>query len=96
MRAFETHFGEAHSDVGEIGVLGFGQMGFGEEAGLLRLVFVLAEEFDSLSPGGFLGAVEFAQIEDLPLQDSPTADAATFNNAPVVMLFAVLVTFLAT
>lgn len=71
-------------------------MGFGKEAGLLRFVFVLAEEFDGLSPGGFLGAVEFAKVEDLSLQDSPAADAAIFDNAPVVMLFAILVTFLAT
>jgi len=56
---------------------------------------ILTEEFHGLAPGGFLSTVEFTEIKHMTLQDTTAHDPAVFDNAPVVMLLAILPAFLA-
>lgn len=60
---------------------------------LPRRVLVLAEEFDGLAPGRFLHAVEFAQVEDVPLDDALVVQPPVFDDTPIEMLLAILATF---
>ncbi len=55
----------------------------------------MGKKFYGSAPRCFLATVEFAQIEDLTLENASADDAAIFNNVPVRMFFAILVTFLA-
>jgi len=61
----------------------------GKERDLLWRVLVLAEEFDGFAPGGFLHAIEFAQVEDVALDDALVGQTTIFDHAPVKMFFAI-------
>ena len=52
-------------------------------------ILVLAEEFDGFAPGGFLHAIEFAQVEEVALDDALVGQTTIFDNAPVKMFFAI-------
>jgi hypothetical protein len=65
----------------------------GEQRDLARRVLVLAEEFDGLAPGGFLHAVEFAQVENVALDDALVGQPTIFHDTPIEMLLAILATF---
>ena len=64
----------------------------GEEGDLPGRI-VLAEELDAFAPRGFLEAVEFAEIEDVALDDAPVVQSAILDNTPVEVLFAIFATF---
>lgn len=53
------------------------------------------EKIDGLLPGSFLPTVEFPQIKNVSLENPTTGRSAIFDNAPVKMLFAVLLAFFA-
>jgi hypothetical protein len=61
----------------------------GEQRDLPRRVLVLAEEFDGLAPGGFLHAIEFAEVEDVALDHALVAPPAIFHDAPIEVLLAI-------
>jgi hypothetical protein len=50
---------------------------------------VLVEDFDGLLPGGALGIVDLAQVEDVTQHDR-ASDAAALDDGPGAMLLAVL------
>ena len=45
--------------------------------------------------GSLLSAVEFPQIENVALENPPAGHPTVFDNAPVKVLFAILVAFFA-
>ncbi len=47
------------------------------------------DEVDGLAPGGLLGGVDFAEVKDVPLENTTVGDAPVFNDAPVVVDLAV-------
>jgi hypothetical protein len=57
-----------------------------------RRVLVLAEEFDGLEPGGFLHAVEFAQVKHVALDDALVGQPPVFHDTPIEVLLAILAT----
>jgi len=64
-----------------------------KERDLARRVLVLAEEFDGLAPGGFLHAIEFAQVKNMALDEALVGPPAIFHDTPIEMLLALLATF---
>jgi hypothetical protein len=89
-RTAQGHLRKSHAHDGKLldahlrrGVL------LGEQRDLARRVLVLAEEFDGLAPGGFLHAIEFAEVEDVALDDTLVGQTTIFDNAPVKMFFAI-------
>jgi len=86
---------EAHDR--QIGVGSFDRCVFvGEEQCLLRCGAVLTGEMDGFAPRAFLVPVEFTQVEDVTLKDSPVMESPVFHDAPVEVLFAILEPFRAT
>jgi hypothetical protein len=90
----QGHLGKPHAHDGKLldahlcrGVL------LWKQRDLARRVLVLAEEFDGLAPGGFLHAVEFAQVKHVPLDDALAGQPPVFHDTPIKMLFAILATF---
>jgi hypothetical protein len=63
---------------------------FVEKSDLRGLIGTLSENLDGLAPGGFLAAVEFAEVEDLELKHASAGDPAVFDHTPVEVLFAIL------
>lgn len=88
---------KAQADDGN-GIAGIGKRSelFGEQGGLLGRLSVVCEEMDGFAPGGFLNAVEFAEIEDGALEDAVIGEATVFDNGPVEVFFAVFAAFVAT
>jgi hypothetical protein len=72
-------------------------LGFPAQSILLFLTIPLAPfpRATSLAPGGFLAAVEFAEVEDLALKHASAGDPAVFDHTPVEVLFAILAASLA-
>jgi hypothetical protein len=68
-------------------------MVFVKKSGLRRLGGILTEAFDRLAPGCLLSAIELAQGKNVPPQDTPSRDAAAFDDTPVEVLFAILAAF---
>jgi hypothetical protein len=63
---------------------------FVEKSDLRGLPGILPKNLDGLAPGGFLTAVEFAEVEHLPLKHVSARDPAFFDHTPVEVLFAIL------
>jgi len=61
----------------------------GKERALAGLAVLFVEDTDGLLPGGALGVVDLAQVEDVPLRHA-APDAAALDNRPGAMLLAVL------
>ena len=61
----------------------------GKEGALASLADGFVEDLDGFLPGGALGVVDLAQIEDVALHDA-TPDAAAFDDGPGAMRLAVL------
>jgi hypothetical protein len=55
---------------------------------------ITSKKIDGLLPGSLLAAVEFPQIETVALENPATGHPAVFDDAPVKVLFAILVAFL--
>ena len=64
-----------------------------KERDLARRVLVLAEEIDGLAPGGFLHAVEFAQVKNVALDDALVGQSPVFHDTPIERHLASLATF---
>ena len=66
-----------------------------EERHGTRLRFALREDFDALAPALALAVIDFPQIEHMTLDDLPAGHAFVFDDAPVMMLLAILEPFAA-
>jgi hypothetical protein len=91
--AAQGHFRESEADDGKVVIAGLeGGVLLGEEGNLLglRLFSVVADELDGFAPGGFLASVEFAEVEDVALDDGAVCQALGFDDTPVEVLFAIL------
>lgn len=93
-RATQGHLRQRHAPDGKLldahgrrGVL-LGNQGDRPQGGL-----VLAKEFDRLAPGRFLHAIEFAEVEDVPLDDALVGQPTIFHDPPIEALLAILATF---
>ena len=95
--ANEAHLTKAQADDGN-GIAGIGKRSelHREKGGLLGRLGVVGEELDGFAPGGFLNAVEFAEIEDGALEDTVIGEAPVFDDGPVEVFFAVFAAFVAT
>jgi hypothetical protein len=60
---------------------------------LLRLLFILAEDFHGLAPRCLLPPVELAQIKHMPLHDPVVTEPAVFDHTPIEVLFAIFASF---
>ena len=86
--------GTAEPELGELPLHG-GRVGggrravVGEKRALAGPAVVLVKDVDGLLPGGALGVVDLAQIEDVTLHDA-APQAAALDDGPGAMLFAVL------
>ena len=60
----------------------------GKERTLAGLAVVFIEDGNGLLPGGALGIVDLAQVEDVPLHHAPP-DAAALDDRPGAMLLAI-------
>ena len=87
-RALEAELTQAHlyAEVG--GVRGERSVG-GKEGEGLRALRGGIEGSDGAGPGGRLGVVDLAQIEQRPIEDAAVGDAALFHEGPVTVLLAV-------
>ncbi len=56
-------------------------------------VFPTLKHIDGFAPGGMLVVVYFAEIEDLPLNNTVVRHTVVFNDAPVAMFFTVFKSF---
>ena len=75
-----------HAEVGSV----FGQRAIGgEESEGLRALRDGIKSGDGAGPGGLLGVVDLAQIEQGPVEDAAVGHAAFFHEGPVTMLLAV-------
>jgi hypothetical protein len=63
---------------------------------LLREGIVLTEKIDGLAPRGFLAAIEFPEVEHMPLEHPPVVEPAILDHTPVEVFFAIFATFGAT
>ena len=63
----------------------------GKERALAGLAVVFIEDVNGLLPGGALGVVDLAQVEDVPLHHA-APDPAALDDGPGAMLLAVLFT----
>ena len=54
---------------------------------------ILAKERDGLAPGGFLHAIEFAQVKHMTLDDALVVEPPVFHDTPIEMVLAILATF---
>ncbi len=89
-RTAQGHLPQSHAHDGELLALDLRRsVRLGKERDLLWRVLVLAEEFDGFAPGGFLHAIEFAEVEDVALDDALVGQTTIFDNAPVKMFFAI-------
>ena len=68
---------------------------FREQGDLLNHGLLRIKKLDGLLPRGFLGAVEFTQVEHVSLGDASIAQPPILNDGPVEMLFAVFDPFAA-
>ena len=87
--AVEFHGVEAHVDAMAFG-MGGEWRGGGEEGQLALGASVFVEDADGVEPRFALGIFDFAEVENLPLDDA-TAGALVFGNAVVAVDFAVFV-----
>ena len=61
----------------------------GKQGELARRFGAVGEGFDGAHPAGALAVVEFAEVQQLPLNHASAAHATVFDDAPVAMLLAV-------
>ena len=93
-RTAQVHLRQAHAHDGKLlGADARRRVLLGKERDVARRVLVLTEEIDGLAPGRFLHAVEFAEIEDVALDDALVAQPAIFHDTPIGVLLASLATF---
>ena len=75
-------------DLDHVGIVGSRLVAVGEEAQLAALA-VLVQDVKGVLPGPELGGVEFAQVEDLALDDAMATDAQTLADRIVAVRLAV-------
>jgi len=83
----ELQLVQAHLHGGRVG--GGGSAVLGKERALAGVALLFIEDLDGLLPGGVLGIVDLAQVENVTLRHR-APDAAAFDNGPGAMLLAVL------
>ena len=87
-RALEAELTQAHLHAVGGGVLREGTVGGKEGEGLGALRDGI-ESGDGAGPGGLLGVIDLAQIEEGPVEAAPVGDAAFFHERPVAVFLAV-------
>jgi hypothetical protein len=93
----QPHIREADADGGNLSAAGIqGHMLLREERNLLRGAVAFArKKIDRLLPGSLLATVEFSEIENMALENPAAGNPPVFDDAPVMVLFAILVAFFA-
>ena len=71
-------------------VVNVGQTIVSEQGDGPRLDLSVLENLDGLLPGGLLLVIDFAQVEHVALNDPVTSTTLVFDDAPVTVLLAIL------
>jgi len=94
----QRHLIEPHADDRQRNVarIFHRRMVLGEQRDLLRSIVILPEKLDGSTPRSLLPAVEFAEVERVPLDAARMAAPLVLDDTPVTVFLAILAAFCAT